>query len=160
MTKKQDVYKCTVDHHKCTSVKNCTLDRSKLEIEEEGYEVEEILDDKLEKGKKLYFIKWYGYPHSQNTWEPTKNLNCPDLLAEYERKKKENKAQIKNYMYGAIPIPEIPVGRPVLSKDHVLPVPKRTFEPNTPHQEEWIRILSKSRLSMLQSFGYSNVSNL
>jgi hypothetical protein len=40
------------------------------------YEVEEILDQKYIRGNLHYLIKWEGYPHSENIWEPVKNLNC------------------------------------------------------------------------------------
>jgi hypothetical protein len=30
--------------------------------------VEEVLDSKVVKGKKQYFVKWLGYPDSQNSW--------------------------------------------------------------------------------------------
>merc|ERR1711981_789661 len=56
--------------------------------EETVYEVEQIDDDRVVKGKKQYFIKWHNFPVSDNTWEPEENLDCPDLIARYEDKKK------------------------------------------------------------------------
>lgn len=33
-----------------------------------NYEIEEVLNDKIIDGKMYYFVKWKGYPHSQNSW--------------------------------------------------------------------------------------------
>jgi len=49
------------------------------------YEVEEILDCKFVREKIKYLIKWEGYPHSENTWEPKKNVSAPLLLAKFHR---------------------------------------------------------------------------
>jgi hypothetical protein len=50
--------------------------------EEEQYEVEEIL---RQEGQE-YLIKWKGYPTSENTWEPKKNLNrCRNLLRKFHQ---------------------------------------------------------------------------
>ena len=55
------------------------------------YEVEEILKERLVQGKgrrrhqKEYLIKWKGYDTSENTWEPSSNLNCPELLEDFRR---------------------------------------------------------------------------
>ena len=62
------------------------------EEEEEEYVVEKILKHKLNKNNEiLYFLKWKGYPLEDNTWEPASNLNCPELIEQYEKECKEKK---------------------------------------------------------------------
>ena len=46
-------------------------------IEVEGtseYEVEEVLDSRLKRGKLEYLLKWSGYTDDYNTWKPESNL--------------------------------------------------------------------------------------
>ena len=51
------------------------------------YTVEAILDFRERKrgnrAHKEYLIKWQGYGHEHNTWEPERNLNCLELINEY-----------------------------------------------------------------------------
>ncbi len=50
------------------------------------YEVESILDCQYIRGKVKYLVKWEGYPHSENSWEPKDNLkNCPAKLEQFHR---------------------------------------------------------------------------
>ncbi|CAF4651891.1 unnamed protein product [Rotaria socialis] len=46
--------------------------------------VQRIIDHRFRNGRKEFLIAWKGYPDEQNTWEPQQNLDCPDLITEYE----------------------------------------------------------------------------
>ena len=48
------------------------------------YVVERILAERKVGRGKQYLVKWAGYPTEESSWEPRKNLSCPDLLAEFE----------------------------------------------------------------------------
>ena len=47
--------------------------------------VEEVLQERKVRNQTQYLIKWEGYDHSENIWEPTENLNCPDLLRQFHQ---------------------------------------------------------------------------
>jgi len=71
---------------KGTHTPNATEIQPKHEIDE--YKVEEILDERQIRNQKQYLVKWLGYPSSENTWEPTKNLrNYQDKLKEYRQER-------------------------------------------------------------------------
>ena len=59
------------------------------------YEVETILDHKQVRNKTHYLIKWLNYPLTENTWEPERNLNCPEKLQEYHRQEPRNQDSTK-----------------------------------------------------------------
>lgn len=62
---------------------------TKSEPAQEEYEVEKIIDEKLEGGKKYFRIRWKGYGAKSDTWELKKSLNCPDKIKEYEDSKSD-----------------------------------------------------------------------
>jgi len=57
------------------------------ETMQEEYEVEEILDVAEKRRKRRWLMKWKGYGHEENTWEPKENLtNRLTALGKFYRK--------------------------------------------------------------------------
>jgi len=67
-----------------------------MDDDDKDYEVEEVVDMKVEDSKKFYLIKWQGYPSWENTWEPEENLACHDLITEFDLKKELKVAEKKS----------------------------------------------------------------
>src|SRR5258707_4105453 len=66
------------------------------------YEVDHVVNDRRHGKSRMlqYFVKWKGYPESDNTWEPAQNIHAPELLKKYHQRypledKKEKKPRRK-----------------------------------------------------------------
>ncbi|XP_066474822.1 M-phase phosphoprotein 8 isoform X2 [Tiliqua scincoides] len=57
------------------------------EDEDDVFEVEKILDWKIEAGQTLYKVRWKGYSPDDDTWEPEAHLeDCKEVLLEFRKK--------------------------------------------------------------------------
>src|SRR5882757_1170953 len=66
--------------------------------EDPEYEVEAIINHRFfgQRRRLQYLIKWKGYPHSDNTWEPVEHMHAEALIKGYHRKHPlEHKSQRK-----------------------------------------------------------------
>ena len=48
------------------------------------FKAEKILGTRVRQGQCQYLIKWAGYPHSQNTWEPETNIFNLQLIDDFQ----------------------------------------------------------------------------
>lgn len=54
--------------------------------------MEKVLAKRItEDGRTEYYLKWRGYTDADNTWEPEENLQCEDLIQEFEEEEKQRK---------------------------------------------------------------------
>jgi hypothetical protein len=54
---------------------------------EEEYEVESILDSKVQRGSLQYYIHWKGYPISERSWVPAVSVaNSPKLVSQFHKR--------------------------------------------------------------------------
>ena len=63
-----------------------STDEDSTDDDDDNYEVEAILAHKFVGRNKTYLIKWKGYPDSENCWIAEKNMACPEIIEEYERR--------------------------------------------------------------------------
>ena len=80
------------------------------------FQVEAITGMKSSKGGKMYQVKWKGWPSSDSTWEPLRNLdNCMPLVSAFEKKqtatKKKPTLKAKKATKPAPKMKKVPVPR-------------------------------------------------
>lgn len=68
--------------------------------EGEDYVVEKIVNKRIRGGIVEYLLKWEGFSSEHNTWEPEGNLNCFQLIQDFEEKlvseRKKRQERVKN----------------------------------------------------------------
>ena len=64
--------------------------RENYNVDDDTYEVDKIMEKRTRMGRTEYRIRWKGYHSSDDTWEPTENLNCPTKVKEFNRRRTNN----------------------------------------------------------------------
>lgn len=81
------------NHHE--NINNDSNHSNQNSIDNDEYEVEQLLDDKMKRNVRYYLVHWKGYSSEHDTWERVTNLNCPEILEQYEATK-HGKFAVKN----------------------------------------------------------------
>ncbi len=82
-----------------TSLGDCLLSESPSEEEieyesDDHYEIERIVNHKLDKGVNMFKIKWKGFSRAESTWEMESNLrNCTEMINDFF----ENRERVTKY---------------------------------------------------------------
>ncbi|XP_028048125.1 chromobox protein homolog 3 [Monomorium pharaonis] len=75
---------------KSNSKKHVDNDEQNSKDDKEGskeFEVERIIEVRFKKnGTKEFLIRWKGFSATDDTWEPERNLSCPELIAKFMQK--------------------------------------------------------------------------
>ena len=55
------------------------------------YTVEKVLNERVNKGKKEFLVKWLNYGPEHQSWEPESNIYDHSIISEFYRRKAERK---------------------------------------------------------------------
>jgi chromobox protein 5 len=115
------------------------------ESEQETYEVEAIVKTRIRGGHREYFLKWKGYPDSENTWEPAESLDCDALLESFHASLEAKKAQSVPKPRTRPPDPD-PARIAALEPDFIVkPPPPRKVEEKPIKKSEGPRPVAKRK---------------
>jgi hypothetical protein len=87
-------------------MKLISINRRRIDINNQVYEVDSILNHRGTIGNMEYLIKWKNYPIDQATWEPATNILDDTVVRKYWNSLKQSQASsINNNNTSSISIP-------------------------------------------------------
>ena len=73
----------------------------RVDGEQHGYEIEEILDVRKKNNGFQYLIKWVGYGTEDNSWETRTSINDNELLRDWHSRRPDKPTPFKSLQGGA-----------------------------------------------------------
>ena len=67
---------------------NCSLDE--IDVDDDDDDLREPPRKKRKSDRRIYLIKWKGWSHEYNSWEPRSNLSCKKILKDFHRLLREH----------------------------------------------------------------------
>jgi hypothetical protein len=71
---------------------------------EQEWEVEEVMDSRLFRGKLQYLVRWKGYGIEEASWEPRTNVHAPQLTAKFHKEHPGAPRHIRRIYFEALPV--------------------------------------------------------
>lgn len=56
-----------------------------VQVEDDVYNIEKIVDHKKENRKLMFLVRWEGYDSSDDSWKAENDLMCPQMLKKYKK---------------------------------------------------------------------------
>lgn len=106
----------------------------KDEEEEPEWEVEDIVDYQYcrEQQAGLYLVKWVGWGHESNTWEPEAHLQCTDLLVNFYKTRLKEREDLSPAEKRVLELPPDPREtfqiRQDFLREHCPPISRKQME--------------------------------
>jgi Chromo (CHRromatin Organisation MOdifier) domain len=104
---------------------------TKENMELEEFEVEKLIDKRIQKGQTQYRVRWKGFDEKDDTWEPRKNLNCPEKVQEFERSSEAEEPLLRKLVYAFL-FPRATLCPLVQLKTFPLNLKESSIEPQNP----------------------------
>ena len=104
------------------------------------FQVEKILKKRKHPKKGvLYFVKWYDFPPSANTWEPATSFFSPQLIEDFEKEQSKRKRQKTNHNISTVTKQRTTASK----KDGSLPSPSSsTKSKKVPNKGRFVQLSS------------------
>lgn len=76
--------------------------------DEAEYEVEDILDSRLRRGKLEFLVSWRGYGYEENSWTPEGDVHAPRLVSKFYREHPNAPRRIRSLEFGRMRFRPVP----------------------------------------------------
>ncbi len=71
--------------------KTSKIKSTEVSLDEQHWELEEILDQRVQRGRQEYLVHWKGYPKGDATWEPQENFDGSSAINLFWKKQRLQK---------------------------------------------------------------------